>query len=157
MVGSGIRKKPIPDPGGKKVPDPDPQHWFLFYNSDRQYQPMCGQLVAWVGWSGSRRPGSSQTQCTGQAASPQGSPDRAAGTGQQTEELDRGERSTARPPWRSPAASRVKSTRCPSTTSTRAVPSTTCCSRSVGWTGVRSSPAATWTPTGAASIKMSRT
>ncbi len=28
MVGSGIRKKPIPDPGGKKVPDPDPQHWF---------------------------------------------------------------------------------------------------------------------------------
>jgi hypothetical protein len=22
MAGSGIRKKPIPDPGGKKVPDP---------------------------------------------------------------------------------------------------------------------------------------
>ncbi len=29
---------------------------------------MCGQMVAWVGWSSSRRPGSSQTQCTGQAA-----------------------------------------------------------------------------------------
>jgi len=35
MVGSGIRKKPIPDPGsrgpkgtGSRIPDPDPQHWF---------------------------------------------------------------------------------------------------------------------------------
>jgi hypothetical protein len=34
MVGSGIRKKPIPDPGsggqkgtGSQIPDPDPQHW----------------------------------------------------------------------------------------------------------------------------------
>ncbi len=28
-LGSGIRKKPIPDPGAKKhrIPDPDPQHW----------------------------------------------------------------------------------------------------------------------------------
>jgi hypothetical protein len=33
MVGSGIRKKPIPDPGsrgqkgtGSRIPDPDPQH-----------------------------------------------------------------------------------------------------------------------------------
>ncbi len=25
-LGSGIRKKPIPDPGVKKAPDPDPQH-----------------------------------------------------------------------------------------------------------------------------------
>jgi hypothetical protein len=25
-LGSGIRKKPIPDPGVKKGPDPDPQH-----------------------------------------------------------------------------------------------------------------------------------
>jgi hypothetical protein len=31
MVGSGIRKKPIPDPGGKKVPDPDPQHCIFVY------------------------------------------------------------------------------------------------------------------------------
>jgi hypothetical protein len=27
-LGSGIRKKPIPDPGVKKAPDPDPQHWW---------------------------------------------------------------------------------------------------------------------------------
>ena len=34
--GSGIRKKPIPDPGsrghkgtGSRIPDPDPQHWQL--------------------------------------------------------------------------------------------------------------------------------
>jgi hypothetical protein len=34
--GSGIRKKPIPDPGsrgqkgtGSRIPDPDPQHWFF--------------------------------------------------------------------------------------------------------------------------------
>jgi hypothetical protein len=33
-LGSGIRKKPIPDPGsrgqkgtGSRIPDPDPQHW----------------------------------------------------------------------------------------------------------------------------------
>ncbi len=32
MVGSGIRKKPIPDPGVKKVPDPDPQHLFSIYH-----------------------------------------------------------------------------------------------------------------------------
>jgi hypothetical protein len=34
---SGIRKKFIPDPGGKKAPDPDPQHWvrpsFFIINS----------------------------------------------------------------------------------------------------------------------------
>jgi hypothetical protein len=35
-LGSGIRKKPIPDPGvrgqkgsGSRIPDPDPQHWSL--------------------------------------------------------------------------------------------------------------------------------
>jgi hypothetical protein len=28
-LGSGIRSKPIPDPGVKKAPDPDPQHCFL--------------------------------------------------------------------------------------------------------------------------------
>jgi hypothetical protein len=35
---SGIRKKPIPDPGsrgqkgtGSRIPDPDPQHWILEY------------------------------------------------------------------------------------------------------------------------------
>jgi hypothetical protein len=34
--GSGIRKKPIPDPGargqkvtGSRIPDPDPQHWLV--------------------------------------------------------------------------------------------------------------------------------
>jgi hypothetical protein len=34
--GSGIRKKPIPDPGsrgqkgtGSRIPDPDPQHWLI--------------------------------------------------------------------------------------------------------------------------------
>jgi hypothetical protein len=29
---SGIRKKPIPDPGsrGQKAPDPDPQHWIPY-------------------------------------------------------------------------------------------------------------------------------
>ncbi len=37
MVGSGIRKKPIPDPGsggqkgtGSRIPDPDPQHWVSY-------------------------------------------------------------------------------------------------------------------------------
>jgi hypothetical protein len=36
---SGIRKKPIPDPGsrgqkgtGSRIPDPDPQKWFLAIN-----------------------------------------------------------------------------------------------------------------------------
>jgi hypothetical protein len=35
MVGSGIWKKPIPDPGSRirgakryRIPDPDPQHWY---------------------------------------------------------------------------------------------------------------------------------
>jgi hypothetical protein len=27
VLGSGIRKKPIPNPGVKKYPIPDPQHW----------------------------------------------------------------------------------------------------------------------------------
>jgi hypothetical protein len=31
--GSRIRKKPIPDPGVKKAPDPDPQHCFNEYKS----------------------------------------------------------------------------------------------------------------------------
>jgi hypothetical protein len=36
MVGSGIRKKPIPDPGSRilgskryRIPDPDPQHCWI--------------------------------------------------------------------------------------------------------------------------------
>jgi hypothetical protein len=43
MVGSGIRKKPIPDPGsggkkgtGSRIPDPDPQHCqHLYYKKAR--------------------------------------------------------------------------------------------------------------------------
>jgi len=37
-LGSGIRKKPIPDPGsmgqkytGSRIPDQDPQHWSKIY------------------------------------------------------------------------------------------------------------------------------
>jgi hypothetical protein len=41
-LGSGIRKKPIPDPGSRiqgskrhRIPDPDPQHWLtLLYFSE---------------------------------------------------------------------------------------------------------------------------
>jgi hypothetical protein len=40
VVGSGIRKKPIPDPGVKKhpIPDPDPQH--LVFQSTRDILQM---------------------------------------------------------------------------------------------------------------------
>jgi hypothetical protein len=42
-LGSGIRKKPIPDPGsrgqkgtGSRIPDPDPQHWLRPTNYNKQ-------------------------------------------------------------------------------------------------------------------------
>jgi hypothetical protein len=60
MVGSGIRKKPIPDPGsggqkgtGSQIPDPDPQHCsltlipFQTNVSNPQLKPFNAQSLNW--------------------------------------------------------------------------------------------------------------
>jgi hypothetical protein len=50
---SGIRNKPIPDPGVKRhrIPDPDPQHWLLPVTcvTALAYIPACAGITAIAG------------------------------------------------------------------------------------------------------------
>ncbi len=53
-LGSGIRKKPIPDPGSRiqgskrhRIPDPDPQYWFK-EESKKQYSRIWSQFRDFV-------------------------------------------------------------------------------------------------------------
>ncbi len=64
-LGSGIRKKPIPDPGsrgqkgtGFRIPDPDPQHcglyssWILFVTLPEKMMDKAGEVgeAGWEAW-----------------------------------------------------------------------------------------------------------
>ncbi len=39
VYGSGIRKKPIPDPGPGVKKAPDPQHWIVYHDAGPDWHP----------------------------------------------------------------------------------------------------------------------
>ena len=85
-LGSGIRKKPIPDPGSRiqgskstrsRIPDPDPQHWYLCCKCGETLWNQPLKITKWVQLYSSRlilwdikTDDERVSECIGQARNP---------------------------------------------------------------------------------------